>query len=81
MVNIRSGGRVVCLPTRRSMQQRMPQPEARMDTIECKECRSPMKRIGARPMKPGYDLHTYRCLKCERVDAVMQDTRFGPPGN
>lgn len=44
--------------------------------MKCKECGIAMKKVAAVLLKPGYDMHVYRCLKCELSVRVTHDTRF-----
>jgi ssDNA-binding Zn-finger/Zn-ribbon topoisomerase 1 len=48
------------------------------DAIErqyCPKCGTPMRLFGIEPDSPGYELHSFECPKCRRIE-----TKIGKSG-
>jgi RNase P subunit RPR2 len=41
-----------------------------LQSLPCSRCKAPMVLARVRPAKPGFDLCTFDCMKCDRTERI-----------
>ena len=71
--------RVIVLPPERGVLMTTYQPAtAHSDSIErpdCSKCGTKMRLFGIEPETPGYELHSFACPNCNRIQIAVGKAR------